>query len=80
MISNKEDIATIRDMRSLRNKAHAFDRGYTIDILQEAWDAVKEGNSLLQQLEQCGITTTTLPPHLMDDLMKRYQQMREEEK
>lgn len=53
-------------------KAHAFDMGYTADELKTAWDTVKKTNVLVQHLENNGVTPLSLPPYLMDDLMKKY--------
>lgn len=53
-------------------KAHAFDMGYTADELKTAWDTVKKTNVLVQHLENNGVTPLSLPPDLMDDLMKKY--------
>ena len=59
-------------------KAHAFDMGYTADELKTAWDTVKKTNVLVQHLENNGVTPLSLPPDLMDDLMKKYKKIREE--
>ena len=59
-------------------KAHAFDMGYTADELKTAWDTVKKTNVIVQPLENNGVTPLSLPPDLMDDLMKKYKKIREE--
>ena len=56
-------------------KAHAFDMGYTADELKTAWDTVKKTNVLVQHLENNGVTPLSLPPYLMDDLMKKYKKI-----
>lgn len=55
-------------------KAHAFEKRYLEDDLEKAWDSLKETNAIIKNLHRHGRRWYDLPPHLIDDLMKRYKE------
>ena len=55
-----------------RAKAWCFDKGVSEAQIQAAWDNAKDKSPLAKNLHKNGFTWWWLPPHLLEQLIKRY--------
>jgi len=51
--------------------AHCFKKGYTAEQVQAAWDKLLPINRIIRNFSEHGHTWEDLPPHLIDDLIKK---------